>query len=391
MLIGVVGKSNTGKTTFFKAITLVDAEISNRIFTTIEPNQGIAYITAECPCKKLNIKCNPRNSKCINGIRLIPVKLTDVAGLVPGAHEGRGLGNKFLSDIMEASALIHVVDASGGTDSDGNPVDVGSHDPEEDITFLPKEIDFWMLGILKKNWGENFNKAKATGKKIENLIYKQLSGLQISLEAIQKALKATSISEKSSDEDLLKFISIICEQSKPIIIAANKIDLKEAQENFERLKKTHKNIVPCSAESELALREAEQHGLIKYIPGESSFEITGELNEKQKQALEFIKKNVLEKYGSTGVEEVLRNAVFDLLKMIVVYPVANIGKLTDTKGNVLPDAFLVPEGTMLKQFAEKIHTDMAERFIGGLNLEKRKIGADYILKDGDVVEILFSK
>ena len=183
-------------------------------------------------------------------------------------------------------------------------------------------------------------------------------------------------------------VGILRKISKPIIIAANKIDIPESGENLGRI---GKNAVPCSAESELALREAEKHGMIKYVPGSRDFEmIPDKLNEKQKSALETIR-NVLEKYGSTGVQDCLNRLVFDLLDQIVVYPVANIGKYTDTRGNVLPDAFLIKKGTTLKEFAAKVHTDLADSFIGGVNVDRKKIGADHELKDGDVVEILFRK
>ncbi|MEM4201360.1 MAG: GTPase, partial [Nitrososphaerales archaeon] len=113
MLVGIVGKPNTGKSTFFNAATLMNVPMANYPFTTIQPNYGVAYLRKDCVCKRLNVKDNPVNSVCVNGVRLIPVKLVDVAGLVPGASQGRGLGNKFLDDLRQADALIHVVDASG--------------------------------------------------------------------------------------------------------------------------------------------------------------------------------------------------------------------------------------------------------------------------------------
>src|SRR2546428_9611000 len=113
MEIGLVGKTNVGKSSFFKAATMIDVEISDRTFVTIKPNIGITHVSTKCVCEELKLKCNPRNSQCINHTRLIPVKLLDVAALVPGAHEGRGLGNQFLNDLIPANILIHVVDISG--------------------------------------------------------------------------------------------------------------------------------------------------------------------------------------------------------------------------------------------------------------------------------------
>lgn len=390
--IGIVGKSNTGKSAFFKAATLVDVEISNRIFTTIKPNQGVGYVIKDCPCRKLGVTCLPKNSKCINGKRLIPVKLIDIAGLVPGAHSGRGLGNKFLNDIMTATGLIHVVDASGGTDRDGNPVKAGTHDPEEDVHFLPHEIDQWMLQILAGSWPQIKKKSETTKEKLEDLVYRQLSGLQVDQETISSEIRENRITIHSSEGDLLRFISAVRHRNKPIMIAANKSDVAESKENIRQLREKHREIIPCSAESELALREAAGHKLISYFPGDGKFEITSEgLSGQQINALEFIKENVLERFGTTGVQDVLNKTAFELLDMIAVYPVASISKLSDKDGNILPDAHLVKRGTHLKGFAERIHSDLAEKFVGGLDTHKKKIGADYELKDGDVVEILVRK
>ncbi|MFQ5647886.1 MAG: redox-regulated ATPase YchF [Candidatus Aenigmatarchaeota archaeon] len=391
MLIAVCGKSNTGKTTFFSAATLVDAEISNRIFTTIKPNKGVSYARAPCPCKKLGVKCSPQNSKCIGGVRYIPVKLIDIAGLVPGAHKGKGLGNQFLSDIMEAQALVHIVDISGGTDQDGNPIAPGTHDPIHDIGFFVKEIDYWILGILQKNWDQIKRKATLQKEKFEDILHKQLSGLGIGLEEVKEAAKETGVSLDSSEEELLRFVEAVRKTSKPILVAGNKVDVPGADKIYHRIKETKVEILPCCAEAELALRRAAEKGIIKYAPGDTRFGVLQPQDEKHQKALEFIQKGVLDKFGSTGVQEVINKAVFDLLDMIVVYPVASISRLADSRGNILPDAHLVRKGTTLREFAQKVHTTMAEHFIGGIGLDKRKVGADYELKDGDVIEILFRK
>jgi ribosome-binding ATPase YchF (GTP1/OBG family) len=400
MLAGIVGCPNSGKSTFFKALTLAEVEIANYPFTTIQPNQGVAFATAECPCRRLHVVCSPKNSRCEGGIRHIPIRILDVAGLVPGAHEGKGLGNQFLNDLTQASGLIHVLDASGKTNAEGRPEP--GWDPGKTIEILEHEIDEWIKDIAGKAFTKSKVIAKTQKKPIERLLADQLSGLGITEEHIKKAMK-------EAEPDSLEFASVLRKISKPIITAANKIDLPESQENFERLKERESveggkgmegavapsgkdsafhPIVPCSADSELALKEAAKHGLIKYVPGSSDFEVTGNLSERQRTALEFIRRNVLHKYGSTGVQKALNSMIFDVLKLIVVYPVANISHLSDQHGNVLPDAHLVPKGTTLKELAFRIHTDIGENFIGGLDLEKRKIGAEHILKDGDVVEIL---
>lgn len=380
MLVGIVGCPNSGKSTFLKSLTLTEVEIAGYPFTTIKPNQGAGFVKTPCPCKKLGVKCNPQNSRCEDGTRFVPVKLLDVAGLVPGAHKGKGLGNRFLGDLIQASGLIHVLDSSGETNAEGKPEK--GYDPRKIVEVLEYEIDEWIRDISSKAFEKSKKLAETQKIPIEKLLAKQLSGLGITENDVKLAMK------KANPEDH-EFASVLRGISKPILIAANKIDLLESQENFEKI---NKGAIPCSAESELALREAEKHGLIKYTPGSKEFEVVSDkLSEKQRDALDFIKKNVLEKYGSTGIQDCLNKLVFEMLEQIVVYPVANINKLTDTKGNVLPDAHLVRKGTRLKEFAAKVHTDLAESFIGGLNLEKKKIGADYELKDGDVVEILFKK
>jgi len=388
MLVGVVGKTNTGKTTFFCAATLVDAEISNRIFTTIEPNKGITYVRARCACQELRVKCNPQNSKCVSGIRYMPIKLVDVAGLVPDAHKGRGLGNQFLSDIMEASALIHVVDISGSTDSEGHIIEAGSHDPKEDIKFLEEEIDYWILGILKRNLQTFPKRMETTKEKFSELIHKQLTGLGIRIHEIEEAIAKSGITPHSDDIDLLNFIKILREKSKPIIIAANKIDISSSEKNFERLKDIGYELIPCSAESELALRRAAEHNLIKYMPGDPDFSVVGEMDAKHLAALNFIREHVLKKYGSTGVQKTIDRIVFDVLEMIVVYPVENEHRFTDKKGNVLPDALLMKKGSTALDLAFAVHEDIGKRFVAAVDARSGKhVSASYELKNGDVISI----
>jgi ribosome-binding ATPase YchF (GTP1/OBG family) len=386
MLVGLVGLPNTGKSTMLKALTLVDVQIANYPFTTVKPNQVVAYVSADCPCKRLGVRCSPQNSRCVDGRRWIPVKVLDVAGLVPGAHEGKGLGNQFLDDLRQASGLIHVLDASGLTDAEGKPRPAESpRDPGENIKILEEEIDEWLAGIIKRNLESVTNLARMKKVPVERLLAEKLSGLGITEEHVARASKKCGIESR-------EFATELRRESKPILIAANKIDLPAAQENFGKMKKTYSNMIPTSADSELALREANEHGLIEYRPGDGDFKTMPEkVNEKQREALSFIRENVLQRYGSTGVQKALDRLVFDELGYIAVYPVASIGKCCDNKGNVLPDANLIPKGTTLKEFATNIHSDIADRFIGGLNLEKKKVGADYELKNGDIVEILFSK
>ncbi|MFH0928910.1 MAG: redox-regulated ATPase YchF [Candidatus Aenigmatarchaeota archaeon] len=373
MEITVCGKPSSGKSSFFKASTMIDVPISSRPFTTIKPNMGICYVTVPCPCQELKVKCNPRNSQCVDGTRMIPVKLWDIAGLIPGAHEGKGLGNKFLSDIIHADMLIHIVDASGKTDAEGNATD--SYDPSQDIGFLEKEVEMWFAGIIKKNLVKIRDKQKAS---------EALSGLGIRPEHVEKAINKVGL----NPDELAKEIRRL---SKPILIAANKIDLPASAENLEKIRTRFPEltIVPCSAAAEITLRTASKMDFINYIPGKNTFEIKKELSEQQKGGLELIRRLVLEKYGSTGVQECLNKAVFEFMDCIAVYPVADSNKLTDKAGSVLPDAHLVPNGTTAREFAEKIHTELAKKFIGAIDARTgKRIGEDYVLKNNDIIKIL---
>lgn len=373
MEVAVCGKTNTGKSSFFKAATLIDVEISNRTFVTIKPNIGMAYVTAECPCKDLKLKCSPKNSQCVDGKRLIPIKIWDIAGLVPGAHEGRGLGNKFLSDIIKADVLIHIVDASGTTDSEGKPTE--NHDPSEDVRFLEEEIDLWFASVIKRNLEKIRDKNKAT---------EVLAGLGIRKEHVEGAIVKTGL----NPDTLAKELRML---SKPILIAANKIDLPKSESNIKRMKESFPRltIIPCCAEAEIALRQAAKKCLIEYAPGSNDFKINTEINEQQKKALEFIRERILKKYSSTGVQNCLDKAVFDFLKYIVVYPVEIESKFSSKKGDVLPDAFLMPPNSTALDLAFAVHTDIGKGFLHAVDARtKKRIGADCKLKNGDIISIV---
>ncbi len=395
MKIGLVGKPSAGKSTFFKAATLIDIDIAAYPFTTIKPNNGMSYIRVECVDKEFGVQCNPRQGYCEKGTRYVPVELVDVAGLVPGAHEGKGLGNQFLNDLNQANVLIHVVDASGSANEKGEITKPGTYDPSNDIKFLEHELNMWYLGVLKKGI-EKFARKIKQDSKIENLVAEQLSAFNVKPEMVEEALKkanALGTNPKEWSEEQLKQIAIdLRKKTKPILIACNKIDLPHAHENYEKLKKEFPDyyFMPCSAASELALREAAKKGVIRYHPGDSDFEILkkDELDENQLKGLEFIRKNVLEKYGSTGIQNILDAAVFDFLKYIAVFP-GGVNKLEDSQGRVLPDVFLMPPGSTALDFANKIHTDLGKHFLYAIDVRKKmKIRRDYELKNRDVIEIV---
>ena len=390
--IAVTGKPNVGKSSFFNSATASKVEMANYPFTTIDANKAIAHVITKCPCKELELTCNPRNSQCIDGKRLIPIELIDVAGLVPGAHEGKGLGNKFLDDLMQAKVFIYVIDASGSTDEEGNPVDLGSHDPLEDIEFLEHEIVMWMYGIVNRNWVRLIRKVEAEHLDISRVIFDQLSGTGIAIEDIIEALRKVEPDyTKWEEEDLIELVRHILNIAKPSLVIANKADLPGAKENIERIREKYPNVIATSAESELALVNAARAGLISYVSGDSSFELLekDKLNPNQIKALEYIQTNILDVYGSTGIQTALNQAVFELLDMIAVYPVEDEHKYTDQKGNVLPDAILVPKGSNPKQLAYIIHTDIGDKFMHAVDAKKNmRIASDYELCDGDIISIV---
>lgn len=395
MLLGLVGKPSVGKSTFFKAATLAEVEIASYPFTTIKANHGVGYVKVDCIDKEFNTKCNPSHGFCINSKRFVPVDLMDVAGLVPGASEGKGLGNQFLDDLREADIFIHIVDCSGETNAEGKVLEKDEeYDLFEDVYFLEKELDKWFYNILIKAWKGFSRKAELENVKFSEAVVKQFSGLKVNEEQVKSVLLKLNLPEKASDwnaDELMKFASGLRKESKPMIVAANKVDLIQGEQNYEKLKKKFSEliIIPCSADSELALRQAAKAGLIEYIPGEKDFKILKELSEKQKEALEKIKENVLEKFEfGTGVQEVLNRAVFDLLKYIAIFP-ASANKLGDSKGNILPDCFLLPGGTTALDFAYHLHTDFGKGFIKAIDARtKMAWGKEHKLKHRDALEIV---
>ena len=391
MLIGLVGKPSCGKSTFFKATTLADVLIASYPFATIKPNQGVGYVKIDCIDKELGVQCNPSKGYCVDGKRFVPIDLLDVAGLVEGASEGKGLGNQFLSDLTSADALIHIVDVSGETDAEGK--ETKGYNVVQDVQMLENELDLWYLGILSKVW-KTFAKTVQTSKKqFAESIANQFSGLKVKENDVKEVVRKLGYdSEKSSEwteEQLKEFAHELRRISKPMIIAANKIDKEDSAENLKKLKEAYPEliIIPCSADSELALRQAHNSGLIEYVPGENKFQYKGDVNEKQKQALENIQKNVLDVYGSTGVQEVLNKVVFDLLEYVAIFPAG--AKLADSKGNVLPDCFLLPPGSTALDFAYYLHSDIGDNFVKAIDIRtKQAVGKEYELKHRDGIEIL---
>jgi ribosome-binding ATPase YchF (GTP1/OBG family) len=399
-VVGIVGKPSCGKTSFTNAACMTDFKVGSYPFTTIDANVGVTHVRTACACADFDVEDNPQNSICIDRVRLVPVKLIDVAGLVPGAHEGRGMGNQFLDDLRQADVLIHIVDASGALDTEGQEVDAGSHDPVDDVKFLEDELTEWMLGIIKKDWRRITGRVRSEGAKLEELLLEKLSGLKITRVHILKAMRTSNLKaetvDKWTEDETRSFVQTLQRIAKPIIIAANKIDRPNAEDNLKRLQEEFPDylVVPVSALAEKVLKDLEKKGVIKYIPGDNDFEVLtpDSLKENELAQLEKICDEILKKYEGSGVQNILNKAVFDHLHMITVYPVHDANSLSDSDGNVLPDVYLVPEGTTAKEFAGHIHTDLMESFIHGIDARtKMRISDKHELKDRDVIKIVSAK
>ena len=391
MQIGLLGKANVGKSTFFSAATETVVPTGNFPFTTIEPNVGVAHVKVDCACKNLENRCG--NNSCVNGTRFIAVKLIDVAGLVPGANEGKGLGNQFLTDAMQADALIHVVDASGSTDIQGQPVPIGTHDPLEDIKFVEEEFDLWFKQILDREWHKLTKEIEQKRTRISEGLARRFTGLGIKESDIDKILTSMSLKSKKPtewlDSEIIEFLKSLRRLSKPTIIAANKADLCDDLAIIQKMSEDFITI-PSSAETEFLLKKATKAGIIKYTPGDDNFigNTDSELSEQQNNALH-LAKNVLTKIGVTGIQKILNTIIFDVMNLIVVYPVEDESKLCNKNGQVLPDARLLHSSVTAKDLAFTIHQDIGNGFLHAIDAKtKQRIAADHQLKNGDIVKIV---
>ena len=391
MQIGLLGKANVGKSTFFSAATETIVPSGNFPFTTIQPNVGVTHVKVDCACKNLENRCG--NNLCANGTRFIAVKLIDVAGLVPGANEGKGLGNQFLTDAMQADALIHVVDISGSTDIQGQPVNVGTHDPLEDVKFVEEEFDLWFKQILDREWQKLTKEIEQKRTRISEGLARRFTGLGIKESNIDKILTSMSLKSKKpiewSESEKMEFLKSLRKLSKPTIIAANKADLCDDLSIVEKISENFITI-PSSAETELLLKKATNAGIIKYVPGGNNFEGNSDmdLSEQQNNALH-LAKNVLTKIGVTGIQKILNTVVFDVMDLIVVYPVEDESKLCNKDGQILPDARLLHSSATAKDLAFTIHQDIGNGFLHAIDARtKQRIGGDHQLKNGDIIKIM---
>ncbi|EFW91789.1 translation-associated GTPase [Haladaptatus paucihalophilus DX253] len=386
--IALAGKPNAGKSTFYKAATMADVDVANYPFTTIDANRGVSYVRTDCPCLERDERCG--NDNCHDGKRYVPIELLDVAGLVPGAHEGRGLGNQFLDALTNADAIVNVVDASGGTNEEGEPVEVGSYDPVEEVDFIEEEMDQWLTGIIDRNWEGVVRQSRSPGFDIDEALADMLTGFgatEHDVTASLRGLEYPSDPQKWTDEHREELARDIRARTKPIILVANKADVAP-EENIERLRETGKMVIPATAEGELALRQGVEAGVVDYDPGDDDFEVVGDLSDQQRAGLERIR-DVMQEWGGTGVQGSLDAAAYDLLDRITAYPVQNESKWTDGQGNVLPDAFLLQRGSTPRDLAYAVHSDIGDGYLHAVNAKtKRDISDDYELEEGDVIKIV---
>jgi ribosome-binding ATPase len=385
--LALAGKPNCGKSTFFKAATLANVEIANYPFTTIDANHGVGYVRSPCICRELGTTC----TSCKDGVRFIPIGLIDVAGLVPEAHKGRGLGNQFLDHLRQADAILHILDASGSTDAEGNPVGAGSHNPSDDIEFLEYEMSMWLYGILEKHWSKIQRSSQGRSSSMVTAIADLIVGLGFTVEQVRDVELEVGIDlAKAEEPDLVRFCRRLLSVSKPMMLVGNRVD--EAPESLvEGLR--GKGVHFATSAGELALRNAASAGIVKYLPGDPAFSILkpDTLNPAQKAGLGRIAA-VMKKFGGTGVQEALNHAIFSLLGLIVVYPVEDEHKYADGKGRVLPDAFLLKKGSTPRDLAFKIHTEIGEGFLFAVDARtKMRVKDTHQLKDRDVIKIVSTR
>ncbi|WP_018258179.1 redox-regulated ATPase YchF [Halomicrobium katesii] len=388
--VALAGKPNAGKSTFYTAATESEVDVGNYPFTTIDANRGVSYVRTDCPCLDRAERCGDEH--CRDGTRYVPVELLDVAGLVPGAHEGRGLGNQFLDELTNADVILNVVDASGGTNEEGEPVEIGDHDPVEDVDFVETELDLWLASIVDRNWEAVERASRSPDFDLDAELTDMLTGVGATPKDVATVLREMSYPEDPiawTDDHRETLAREIRLRTKPIVVVANKADIAPP-ENVERLREAAEVVVPTTADGELGLRRAADASVVDYDPGDDDFRILGDVSDDQREGLEQIRE-VMDEWDGTGVQQALDRAVYDLLDMLTAYPVQSESKWTDGQGNVLPDAFLLPDGSTPKDLAYAVHSDIGEGYLHAVDArEDRRISDDHELSEGDVVKIVSS-
>jgi len=389
LTVALAGKPNAGKSTFYTAATMADVDVANYPFTTIDANRGVTHVRTRCPCLDRDERCG--NENCRDGKRYVPVELLDVAGLVPGAHEGKGLGNQFLDELTNADVVLNVVDASGATNAEGEPVEVASHDPLDDVDFVEEEMDLWLAGIVDRNWESVERKSRSPDFDLEAALSDMLTGFGATEYDVARVLRDLEYPDDPkawTDADREALARAVRRRTKPIVVVANKVDAAP-DGAVDRIREgTDKPVIPASADGELALRRAAEAGVVDYDPGDESFEVVGDVSDDQRAGLDALGESMAAHDG-TGVQSALNAAVYDLLDRITAYPVQDAGKWTDGTGNVLPDAFLLPSGATPRDLAYAVHSDIGEGYLHAVDARaSRRIGEDHELTEGDVVKIV---
>ena len=387
--VALAGKPNAGKSTFYTAATMADVDVANYPFTTIDANRGVTHVRTDCPCLARDERCGDEN--CRDGKRYVPIELLDVAGLVPGAHEGKGLGNQFLDELTNADVVLNVVDASGATNAEGEPVEPGSHDPLDDVDFIEEEMDLWLAGIVDRNWESVERKSRSPDFDLEATITDLLTGFGATEGDVATVLRGLEYPEDPktwTDDDREALARAIRRRTKPIVVVANKADAAPDDAVSRIREGTDKPVVAATADGELALRRGTEAGIVDYDPGDDDFEITGDLSDGQREGLDAIR-GVMADHGGTGVQIALNAAVYDLLDRVTVFPVQDASKWTDGTGTVLPDAFLLPTGSTPPDLAYAVHTDIGEGYLHAVDARSsRRIGEGHELTEGDVIKIV---
>ncbi|KAL4934153.1 Ygr210 GTPase family protein [Aspergillus undulatus] len=384
-LVGLVGKPSSGKSTTLNSLTDASSKVGNFPFTTIDPQRAIGYLQIDCACQRYGVtdKCKPNYGGCTDGKRSVPIELLDVAGLVPGAHQGRGLGNKFLDDLRQADALIHVVDVSGTTDAEGKAT--RGYDPSQDIEWLRSEIVRWVLGNLMQKWGSIKRRHTAIKATAVETLQNQFSGYGSTPQTVARCLDRLNMKEpleEWSDETVEEVVKAFIDEKFPTVFALNKIDHPDADKNISKIAKMQdpQSIVLCSAISEVFLRRLAKQNYIKYTEG-SEFVDTREdliadgdpdggglreMDEKLKTRVENLKDMVLYRFGSTGVVQCLSRAA-EILGLVPVFPVRNLHTFSSGAGTAaFRDCVLVKKNSTVGDVARKVMGDVPISYIEGV-------------------------
>ena len=383
--IGLIGKPNAGKSTLFSAITSIDVDIANYPFTTIKPNVGISFIKDKCPENEMTAKCNPREGRCAEGIRYIPVEIIDVPGLIEGASEGKGMGNEFLDNVRDADIIINLFDVSGMTDLEGN-LSENKHDPKEDVKFVYREIVNWMNGKISKDWQKFSRKEDNSPERLEVKMLQKAATFGLNEKDVIFIMTKEKFPDKLihwGNDDINRFSEAILKYAKPVFNIGNKSDLL-TEETLKEFLGNETNYL-ISAQYELLIEKAFNNG---YISSDGNdFTFTAKSGEAQKTVLN----DIMLKYKGGSIMRFydVLTAIIKSLGYIVVYPVLDETGWEDKNGNVLPDAYLMKEGDTALDLAYKIHTDIGKNFIRAVNgRTKRIIGKDYKLLNNDVIKII---